>query len=163
MSDLPLFLPLMRGGPQSAAVRDWLSTNDPFRRDILGRLRDDGPLRPVDIEDTSVQSWRSTGWTNDRNVLQMLEILTECGEVAVDHRDAKGRWFDLAERVYPAVASATADEAARGRAERRLSALGIARRKGVAQPGEPVDVGDVGVDVLVEGVDGRWRVDRALL
>ncbi|MEI3867151.1 crosslink repair DNA glycosylase YcaQ family protein [Microbacterium sp. CCNWLW134] len=163
MSDLPLFLPQMRRGPRSAAARDWLAANDRFRRDILGRLRDDGPLRPVDIDDTAAVPWRSTGWTNDRNVLQMLEMLTECAEVAVDHRDAKGRWFDLAERVYPAVAPVTDDEAARGRAERRLSALGIARRKGVAQPGEPVDVGDVGVEVVVDGVDGRWRVDPVLL
>lgn len=163
MSDLPLFLPEMRRGPRSASARDWVASNERFRRDILDRLRVDGPLRPTDIEDTADVPWRSTGWTNDRNVLQMLEILTGVGEVAVDHRDAKGRWFDLAERIYPEVASPPDDDAARGRAERRLSALGIARRKATAQPGEPIDVGDIGVEVIVDGVDGRWRVDPMLL
>lgn len=163
MSDLPLFLPLMRKGPRSASARDWVAANARFRRDILTRLRDDGPLRPADIADTAAVPWRSTGWTNDRNVLQMLDILVESGEVAVDHRDGKGRWFDLAERVYPAVEALSEDEAARGRAERRLSALGIARRKGVAQPGEPIDVGDAGAEVCVDGVAGRWQVDPSLL
>ena len=41
--------------------------------------------------------------------------------------------------------------------------LGIAREKTTATPGEPNDVGPVGVAVTVEGVRGKWRVDQAHL
>ena len=49
------------------------------------------------------------------------------------------------------------------RAERRLAALGLARARAAASPSEPHDVGPVGVEVVVEGVRGRWRADPARL
>ncbi|MCP2637821.1 winged helix DNA-binding domain-containing protein [Microbacterium sp. HD4P20] len=160
MTDLPLLLPEMRERPYSAEARAWLSANDRFRRDVLDRLRSDGPLRPADIPDTAQVSWRSSGWTNNRNTLQMLEMLVLRGDVAIASRDRAGRRFDLAERVYPAdVAELSAEEAARERAERRLASLGLARAKGIAQPLEPIDVGEVGEEAVVDGVDGTWRVD----
>jgi uncharacterized protein YcaQ len=109
-------------------------------------------------------SWRSTGWTNDRNTMQMLEMLVIRGDVAISARDAKGRLFDLAERVYPQdVPELGAETAAQERAQRRLGALGISRAKGVAQPFEPIVVGSVGEAAVVEGVDGEWRVDADAL
>jgi uncharacterized protein YcaQ len=56
-----------------------------------------------------------------------------------------------------------ASEAERILAERRLRALGIARASTTALPGEPADVGEIGVEVEVEGVAGRWRVDPEAL
>jgi len=160
MTDLALLVPEMRRRPQSAQAREWLAANDGFRREVLARLRADGPLRAADIPDTAQVSWRSSGWTNNRNSMQLLEMLVLCGEVAISSRDATGRLFDIAERVYPAeVPQLTEEEAARERAERRLAALGIARARGVAQPFEPIDVGEVGEEAVVEGVDGVWRVD----
>ncbi|MBN9153198.1 MAG: YcaQ family DNA glycosylase [Microbacterium sp.] len=164
MDDLRLLLPEMRASPASASARDWLTANGRFRRDVLDRLRDEGPRHAAEIPDTAQVPWRSTGWTNNRNATQMLEILVSCGDVAVWGRDGKGRLFDLAERVYPGdVEHLSPHDAARERAERRLGALGIARAKGVSQPGEPIDVGDVGVPAVVEGVEGEWRVDRMLV
>lgn len=160
MADLPLLRPEMARRPQSREAREWITANAAFRQEILDRLRAEGPLRPIEIPDTAQVSWRSTGWTNNRNTLQMLEMLVLRGEVAIAGRDAAGRLFDLAERVYPAdVEQLSAEEAARERAERRLTSLGIARAKGLAQPLEPVDVGDVGEEAVVEGVVGTWRVD----
>ena len=164
MTDLPLLRPEMASRPRSREARDWLAANDRFRADVLARLRSDGPLRPVDIPDSAEASWHSTGWTNNRNTLQLLEMLVLCGTVAVASRDAAGRWFDLAERVYPAgLPEVPAEDAARERAERRLSSFGIARAKSVAQPVEPIDVGSVGEEAVVEGVPGTWRVDAAAL
>nr|WP_221446997.1 crosslink repair DNA glycosylase YcaQ family protein [Microbacterium thalassium] len=164
MADLPLVVPEMRRRPASQAARDWLEANDRFRRDVLARLRAEGELRPVEIPDTAQVSWRSSGWTNNRNAQQMLEILVMTGDVAISSRDGKGRRFDLAERVYPADVPVLGDEeAARERAERRLGALGIARAKGVAQPVEPIAAGDVGETAVVEGVEGEWRVDPTAL
>ena len=45
--------------------------------------------------------WRSSGWTNNRNVPKMIEFLVRKGEVAcAGHRGADRLW-DLSERVYP--------------------------------------------------------------
>lgn len=160
MADLPLLRHEMAVRPQSREAREWLAANDRFRGEVMARLRADGPLRPTDIDDTAAVSWRSSGWTNNRNVLQMLEMLVLRGDVAISARDAAGRSFDLAERVYPAdLAEIAPEDAARERAVRRLGSLGIARPRSVAQPIEPIDVGSVGEEARVEGVPGVWRID----
>jgi uncharacterized protein YcaQ len=164
MGDLGLYLADMANSPTYDKQRDWLRANDRFRRDVLARLRTSGPQLSRDIPDTSVVPWPSTGWTNDRNVTQMLEFLMMRGEVAITARLGRQRVWDLAERVYPADTTVVpADEALRLRNERRLSALGIARAKTTAVPVEPWDVGDAGEPATVEGVRGTWRVDPEAL
>jgi uncharacterized protein YcaQ len=160
MADLPLHLPTMRAAPRYADTRRWLEANARFRQDVVARLRAEGPLRTSQIPDTSQVSWPSTGWTNDRNVTQMLEILAGCGQVAVSGRQGKERLWDLAERVYPPAAEElTADDAKRRRDERRLGALGLGRAKAASQPVEPFDVGEAGEEAVIDGVEGTWRVD----
>jgi uncharacterized protein YcaQ len=111
-----------------------------------------------------VVPWASTGWTNNRNVTQMLEFLMMRGEVAIAGREGPERLWALAERVYPAdVAVPSVEEAERTKNERRLASLGIARKKTRAMPVEPVDVGEAGEPAVVEGVKGEWRVDPAAL
>jgi uncharacterized protein YcaQ len=164
MDDLSLFRPIMRAWPRYRDQREWLEANDRFRRDLLNRLRAEGPLRGGEIPDTSRVSWKSTGWTNDRNVTQMLEFLSMRGEVAVSRREGRDRLWDLAERVYPSDVADYSDERATAlRAERRLGYLGLARPKAAKQPVEPFDVGDVGEEATVDGVPGLWRVDPLLL
>jgi hypothetical protein len=164
MSDLGLFLAGASDWPPSAKQREWLRDNDSFRRDILDRLASSGPLSSREIPDTSVVPWPSTGWTNNRNVTQMLEFLARRGEIAITGRVGRERVWDIAERVYPAnVAIPPGEEASRTRNARRLSALGIARSKTRATPVEPVDVGEVGEPAVVEGIKGEWRVDPAFL
>lgn len=51
----------------------------------------------------------------------------------------------------------------RRRAERRLGSLGVARSTALKQPVEPLGVGPVGEEAVIEGVDGSWRVDPTLL
>ena len=164
MTDLALLLPEMRQRPQSAQAREWLAANEVFRREVMARLRAEGPLRASDIPDAAQVSWRSSGWTNNRNSMQLLEMLVLCGDVAISSRDAAGRLFDVADRVYPSDVTILSDEdAARERAERRLTSLGIARAKGIAQPLEPVDVGEIGEEAVVDGTEGLWRVDADAL
>jgi uncharacterized protein YcaQ len=163
-SDLGLYLAGAADWPSSERTRAWLRDNDGFRRDILKVLRRSGPLSSRDIPDTSVAPWASTGWTNDRNVTQMLEFLMLRGEIAIAGRAGRERLWDLAERVYPAdVVVPTVDDAARAKNERRLAALAIPRKKTTAMPIEPIDVGDAGEPAVVEGVKGEWRVDPAAL
>ena len=155
MADLGLYLADMAAWPRDEQRREWLAANQPFRRFVLDLLRDSGPLLSRDVPDRSVVPWPSTGWTNNRNVTQMLEFLNARGDVAIAGRQGRQRLWDLAERVYPAdTVVAPADEAKRRRDERRLGALGIARS---------LMVGDAGEPAVIEGVRGSWRVDPAQL
>ena len=154
-----------RGEPAGwrASQRDWVRANDACRRDILDRLGSSGPLASRDLPDTCKAPWKSTGWTNNRNVTQLLEFMVLRGEVAVAGRRGGERLWDLATRVYPDGPVVPADEALRIRDERRLRALGIARARGAECPVEPVDVGEAGAPAVVEGVKGTWRVDPSQL
>jgi uncharacterized protein len=136
MSDLGLHLAASRTSRSHERTHAWIRDNDRFRRDILELLGSSGPLSSRDIPDTCVVPWASTGWTNNRNVTQMLEFLMMRGEVAIAGRVGR---------------------------ERRLASLGVARAKTTAMPIEPVDVGDAGEPAVVEGTKGEWRVDPAAL
>ena len=43
--------------------------------------------------------WKSTGWNNNRNVTQLLELMVLRGEVAIAGRSGGDRLWDLATRV----------------------------------------------------------------
>src|SRR3954447_7947051 len=163
MSDVAIHL----AGPAAkygGSADRWIRDNSSFRRDILKRLRKSGPVTSREIPDTCVVPWKSTGWTNDRNVTQMLELLVMQGEVAISGRVGRERLWDLPERVYPAgVVPTPVEEAERMKNERRLTSLGIARAKAPVMPIEPVFVGDLGEPAVVEDTKGEWRVAPAAL
>ena len=118
-------------GPQT-----WLATNTTAREDILDELRREGPLPARALPDTCDLPWRSSGWTNGKNVMKMLEIMEARGEVAVASREGRERNWDLAERIWaddPADAPSLTDARAERR-RRRLAALGIERRTPSAIP-----------------------------
>ena len=164
MSDLGLYLAGAAGWPPYETTQAWIKDNDRFRRDILKLLRGSGPLMSRDVPDTCVVPWASSGWTNNRNVTQMLEILAMRGEIAIAGRVGRERVWDLPERVYPAdVVVPSVEEAERLKNERRLASLGIAREKTRAMPMEPTYVGEAGEPAVVEGTKGEWRVDPAAL
>jgi uncharacterized protein YcaQ len=143
--------------------RDWVRSNDACRLDLLDRLGASGPLATRELPDTCKVPWRSSGWTNNRNVTQLLEFMVLRGEVAVAGRMGGERLWDLAARVYPDDPVVPAEEARRTRDQRRLRALGIARARGPECPVEPADVGEAGEPAVVEGVKGGWRVDPCQL
>jgi uncharacterized protein len=145
------------------ACSNWVEANDACRREILDRLDGEGPLPSRQLPDICEVRWGSTGWTNDRNVSQLLEFMVLRGEVAVSGRRGRERLFDLAEKVYPDDPVVPVDKALRIRNERRLRSLGIARARGPECPVEPADVGDAGEPAEVDGVRGTWRVDPSLL
>jgi uncharacterized protein YcaQ len=164
MRDVGLCLAGAGDFPTYERSRAWFEANASFRRDVLDRLADTGPLPSRDIPDTCAVPWKSTGWTHDRNVTQMLEFLLMRGEVAIAGRVKRERLWDLAERVYPAeMRIPTVEEATRLRNDRRLRALGIARAKSTKTPIDAIDVGDAGAAAKVEGVAGEWRVDPEAL
>jgi uncharacterized protein len=163
MSDLGLYLAGMRTWAERAGARGWMDANADFARGILDRIADLGPLTSRDIPDEAFVPWPSTGWTNNRNVTQMLECLHMSGELAVVGRAGRLRVWDLADRVFPQVPEVPADDARRIRSERLLTACGIMRDSIAVSPGELHGVVPVGEPAEIEGVPGKWRVDPTQL
>lgn len=87
--DYPIHRSMMRAYAASAGSpkHDWLVANEDFRRYVLDVLRDSGPLPIGGFEDRAAVGWTSTGWTNGRNVEQMLDTLWKQGVVRVAGRD----------------------------------------------------------------------------
>jgi hypothetical protein len=168
--DIAAYRAEMAAWPGPGELRDWqvfyaewVAANDACRRDILARLRERGPLPSRELPDRCARPWQSTGWTNNKNITKLLDLMAQRGEVAVAGRRGKERLWDLAERVYPDHPVLPHEEARRERNRRQLRSLGIAR--GTAQDClvEPIGTGGSGEPAQVEGVRGVWRVDPAYL
>jgi hypothetical protein len=164
MEDLSLYLAEMAAWPDRESTRRWLDDNEEFVDDVLDLLEFDGPLTARDIPDTSIVSWPSSGWNNNRNVMMLLQCLMMQGRVAVAGRRGRDRLWDLAERVYHADISAVPlEQAIAERNARRLRSVGIALERTPDLPVETPRVGDAGAVATVEGIAGRWRVDPEAL
>jgi len=132
--DFPIFATTMR--PYSKRTdkwafraAEWMEANTRLRQQVLNAIRQHGPLRSRDLEFTANESWRSTGWTGERNVTQMLERLWVEGEITVVGRDGNQRLWDLANRWFPAWTprERLSEKARSDRAvELSLRALGVA-------------------------------------
>jgi uncharacterized protein YcaQ len=159
MSLLPLMLPAMAQWPKRESTRQWLEANDAFRKDVLARLRADGPLLTSDIPDTAQVSRAPDGWSGSNQVPIMLDFLLRQGKVAVVGREGRHRRWDLAERVYPRDLPVYGDDEAKVlRHERRLQAAGIAKAHWYWN-----SVGDAGEPATVEGSKWKFRVDPEAL
>lgn len=155
MSLLPLMLPAMRRWPQRESSRQWLEANATFRKDVLARLRAEGPLFASDIPDTAQVDRAPDGWYGKNQVPHMLDFLARQGEVAIVGREGRHRRWDLAERVYPNdLPEYDVDEAEHLLGERRLQAAGIAKLKSPWTRN-----GTAGEPATVEGSAWKFRVD----
>ena len=168
--DIALYLASMAAWPGTGELRGWQTAcqawvlaNDDCRRDILRRIGESGPLPSRELPDTCEIPWSSTGWTNNKNVVKLLEFMSRRGEVAIAGRKGRERLWDLAERVYPEVSALPVEEATRERDRRRLRALGIARERGAELVIEPGFVGRAGECAVIEDMKGEWRVDPEYL
>jgi uncharacterized protein YcaQ len=179
-ADYALHRPSMRGYLRGGSGREqyvasWLSANASFRRHILTRLRDEGPLRTRDIENRVVQGWRTGGWNDDSNdTAMMLEVLWRRGEVMIVGREGQQRIWDLAERRLPAHERRPPAVVARELLERRLRAAGIAQPRTFAQFGgyrpprwettlARLEREGIAVPVRVDGLRGAWYAHGELV
>lgn len=160
ISVLPYVLPALRNRPLRDSTKQWLAENKRFRRDVMARLRAEGPLLASDIPDTAQTTRVPDGWSGSNQVPIMLDLLSRIGEVAIAGREGRHRRWDLPERVYPAdLPEYEPEEAARLLEERMLQAAGLARPhwfwNGVGKTtGEPA---------TLEGSDKKFRVDPEAL
>ena len=134
-SQYPVHRETMRRYPSTNArrhayVRRYLRDDPRFRRYVLERLRDEGPLPTRAFEDRSAVDWRTGGWNDDgRNTSMMLEVLWAKGEVMIAGRAGQERVWDLASRRFPPSDSSRlrAGEEARSLLDVQLRALGISK------------------------------------
>jgi uncharacterized protein YcaQ len=139
--DYPIHNWLMRRYPRPISshgrrTADWIGANTALRRHLLAQLRRRGPLRSRDLEDRSARPWRSGGWTNERNVNRMLDVLWTQGKVMVVGRFGLEKLWDLSDRVLPdwTPRERLSDrEVTRRAAQRSLRALGVAGARSISR------------------------------
>jgi uncharacterized protein len=137
-------------------VKVWLKENATLKRQLLSQLRQHGPVASRDLKGLTHAGWRSTGWTNDRNVTQMLQFLHAQGKVVIAGRQGQQRLWDLAERWLPSDSRLPRREAERQVADRSGRALGVATAKEIQREyfaGGPYPTMPKAIEALVK--DGR--------
>ena len=155
------------GIPKSwhAAIQKWMKKNNALRLYLLKELRRKGPLASREIEDRSERPWRSTGWTNQRNVSRMLDFLLSQGKVMVAGRSGKQKLWDLTERCLPSWtprARISDYEVDRLAMEKSLRALGVATQKQIMthfSSGRYSDPTKVLDDLEFEGIISHVQIE----
>jgi uncharacterized protein YcaQ len=138
--DYPIHSWLMRRYPRpryahGRRTAEWLAANQELKRHVLNQLRRRGPIRARDLEDRSNRPWRSGGWTNERNVTRMIDVLWTQGKVMVAGRLGLEKTYDLAEKLMPSWTprERLTDRQLSWRASQRsLRALGVATERNIA-------------------------------
>ena len=161
MSDYQYYLPRMRAFAESARTRAWLEGNAQLAQHVIGRIREEGPLRSADF---SAPPGKRGSWWDWKPAKRALEMFFSMGELMVTERRNFQRIYDLRERVLPeGTDTSEPDPGELGRfiVQRVLGLHGVASageiqgNSNAASEGieELVDSGEV-VSVEVEGLDG---------
>jgi uncharacterized protein YcaQ len=160
----PIFRHAMKNGG-----RDWYSNvNDvktafpELAEEILGRIREDGPLASRQFEGAA-----GGGMWNWKPAKAMLERLWNHGELVIAGRQGFQRVYDLPERVIPRAQLEApvpaADEVLRTLAAQAVQARGVLTEAGIAEHwrlrGGAVRVGPAVAELVAEGRLRRLRVD----
>jgi uncharacterized protein len=158
-------------------TRKWMEDNSALRDSILAQIRERGPLLSREIEDSAVSGWRSSGWTEGRNVSRMLDFLWINGTLMVAGRKGGQKLWDFTERRLPDWAprqELDEREMVRIAAQKSLRALGVGRSNDIAQhyirgryPGLPGVLADLEAEGVIQCVQvgedgaslpGQWYV-----
>jgi uncharacterized protein YcaQ len=158
--------------PRRRPYAEFLEQNAGFADDLVAELRERGPLRAQDIEETDVTHWVHGHWTEDVNwrqtIARLLDALWMCGRIGVHSRDGlTRRWHVLEECLPPNALDALPElsdyEATRLAVKRALGMLGVAKaghiRKHFVRNRYPhlEEVLDAEyVEIQVEGTRGSW-------
>jgi uncharacterized protein len=117
------------GGTWPLRAATFLAQNPRLRRNVLSRLRREGPLPLTAFEDRATVSWTSGGWNDERNVTMMLAILQRRGEVVVAGRHRGRKLWALADGWFPRVAPPSGPALEREGTLRALRGMGIATQR----------------------------------
>jgi uncharacterized protein YcaQ len=164
MGDYRYYAARMRARAGWDRTRQFLEAHAALVRDVLARIRSEGPLGSADF---AAPPGRKRGsWWDWKPAKQALEVLFDTGELMVAERRNFQRRYDLTERVLPTNADTTPPdrpEQARFALRRLLTAQGVTdlnywwlRDKEALGRAltELIDAGRA-VEVRIEGVNGR--------
>ena len=111
----------------------WMAANAKLKRSVMTQIRREGPVLARRISGGMTgESWRSSGWTNERNVDRMLGFLWASGAIMVAGREGIQKLWDLTERVLSpdAPRERLSDlEVTRRAVDRSLHGLGVGTAK----------------------------------
>jgi uncharacterized protein YcaQ len=128
--DYPIFSAIKREFSPSTKFQNWLDQNQDLRLYILRELRQHGSLPTSHFKNKASVDWTSTGWTQGRNVSQMLQYLWAKGKIMVVRREGTRKIWDLTERSLPTWIPdklLSYHEASKKIGEKALRALGVAQ------------------------------------
>jgi uncharacterized protein YcaQ len=165
--------------PRRRPYAEFLQRNAGFADDLVAELRERGPLRAQDIEETDVTHWVHGHWTEDVNwrqtIARLLDTLWMSGRIGVHSRDGLTRRWHVLEACLPADALDSVEELddrqATSRAVRRaLRMLGVAKAGHVRKhftrnryPHLEEALAAEAVEVHVAGTKGTWfALDESL-
>lgn len=106
----------------------WLRENQDFGDAVWQELSQNGPLPARVLEDNSNSSWQSSGWSNRRNVTQMLDFLWAQGRVMVAGRQGNQKFWHTSDQWLPEQIKQPAwleEDVVREAAQKALKALGV--------------------------------------
>jgi uncharacterized protein len=163
--------------PRRRPYAEFLEQNAGFADDLVAELRERGPLRAQDIEETDVTHWVHGHWTEDVNwrqtIARLLDALWLSGRIGVHSRDnLTRRWHVLEECLPPGAldhVEVLDDRQATSRAvDRALSMLGVAKAGHIRKhfvrnryPHLEEVLSSEHVEIEVEGTRGSWYVREA--
>jgi uncharacterized protein YcaQ len=133
MSDYRYYVPAMRGFADSPRTREWLASNARLVKEVIRRIRREGPLASADFP--APEGQKRGPWWDWKPEKQALETLFSMGELMISARRNFQRLYDLAERVLPARVSTeepSREEMARFVVRRALTSTGAAPAGGIS-------------------------------
>lgn len=166
--DYPIHRLQMSRYPRHEQAREFMDGNTRLLEHVMERLAD-GPRPTEGFDDLSDVPWKSTGWSNGRNVERMLEFLWLQGRVVVAGRRGRARLWGLPS--WPEVEELSEREVVARAASHALRALGVAQLGDISQhftrdryPELPAVLEGLERDgqvrrVLVDGVEHYLHVD----
>ncbi len=163
--DYRYYLPKMRASAEKPQTRQWLEQNAQLAKNVIDRIRAEGPLGSADFP--SPKGKRGSWW-DWKPAKKALEVFFSMGELMVTERRNFQRIYDLRERVLPEGMDMTEpnqDELGSFVVQRLLTANGLVstdkirwgfgNQKAISEAMEElVDSGEV-TPVEIEGLDGE--------
>lgn len=116
---------------KSGQVHWYKNPDKKLMRELLARIRTDGPLRSRDLENNTK---KRTGWWDLKPAKKALEQLYMQGELMVSDREGFQKTYDLTERVLPSHINSqhpSMDEFAAHIVDQQLRCHGFASLKGL--------------------------------
>jgi uncharacterized protein YcaQ len=146
-------------GPRWA--REFLDENRAFRRYVLRRIEEEGPLLSRDLEDRSKGERERHRWWGARKVGLMLLCLHLYGEITVAGRRGGERLWDLTSRWWPETETLPLREATAAREERRFRTQGVRLVRGEWEAHPDAEDGPVPDRAVLLSPFDRLVYDRA--